>query len=155
MAPSRRIARIAALTAFAVAGAGAALPAPAFAAPRCRMERADALPFPSYDPFSATATDQIVTMSYSCTNTPGPTITLDAGQNFSAGSRAMVASGGGSRLKYEVYLDAARTAPFTPAWMYDATAAIKQTITLYARIPPGQWVPAGRYTDQLVITILF
>jgi spore coat protein U-like protein len=81
---------------------------------------------------------------------------LDGGVSGSVNDRRM--SGGGGRLRYQLYRNATRTA----VWGVGADAQRVQIVgtqsgrvDVFGRIPPGQVVPAGAYTDTVNITLTF
>ena len=68
---------------------------------------------------------------------------------------------GAEKLNYNLYLDAARTSTWGDAtaatsWFMESNATGKPvTLTVFGRIPPGQDVAAGIYTDTIIVTIQF
>lgn len=142
----------AAALAFAVPMATRAAPPP-----RCKIDRRDTLAFGFYDPFAAAPHDAMSVVGYDCMTTPGPIIMLSAGSSGSFALRTM--RFGATTLGYNVFADAARTQILGDGTggsvTIDATSSRKQTVPLHGRIFAGQLVPAGDYTDTLVVTILF
>lgn len=87
-------------------------------------------------------------------------VLLSAGGSGSIAQRQMaIAGGGGARLNYNLYTDAARTV----IWRDVASAEVGTLIdvrrrtffTVYGRIAGGQWVDAGDYADTITITIVY
>ncbi len=83
-------------------------------------------------------------------------VELDNGQNASGGQRRM--KSGNSFLVYEIY----KTNGRTTRWGAGAEALDLQilqagsgSIAVYGRIPGGQQVPAGNYSDSVTITLTF
>jgi spore coat protein U-like protein len=112
--------------------------------------------FGSYDVFSPAAVVSLGTITYHCTASTPVTIAIDRGMAASFGHRAM--SGAGDRLRYELYLDAAGTTAWgdgsggTQVYQDPAPpAGANVAVPIYARLPAGQDVAHGRYTDSLVV----
>ncbi|HWP01578.1 MAG TPA: spore coat U domain-containing protein [Methylococcus sp.] len=112
--------------------------------------------FGGYDVFSPAAAVSLGTITYHCTASTSIRIEIDRGMAASSGHRAMI--GADDRLRYELYLDAAGTV----AWgdgsggtqVYQDPApppGANVTVPIYARLPAGQDVAHGRYTDRLVV----
>ena len=82
---------------------------------------------------------------------------LDGGANGTTTARKL-ANGSGGLLSYEVFRDSARTQNFGQggdARLFELTATGSGNVSVYGRIPAGQAVPAGTYTDTVVITLDF
>ena len=120
------------------------------------------LTFGTYDPLGANASgslDTVATMNMTCTRNARATIAMDAGRYASIAGPLRQLAAGADRVAYQIYRDAART----EVWG-DATDAVHfvspglrdaQTLTVYGRIPGGQEVPAGTYSDVVTATIDF
>lgn len=92
-----------------------------------------------------------------CSGGTSFSISLDNGQHFAGGTRAMANAGNASiLLNYVLYQNAARTIPWTNASPLTTTATgSPDTFNVYGRIPGGQsGVTSGTYNDtvQVVIT---
>lgn len=92
-----------------------------------------------------------------CSTGTAFTISLDNGQHFSGGSRAMVnATNNAVLLNYTLYQNSARTVPWTAASPLAATSTgVATAYDVYGRIPGGQTgITSGTYNDtvQVVIT---
>ncbi len=88
------------------------------------------------------------------------TVRLDAGQNSGGGfnPRKMRLSGGGDTLNYNLYRDSART----EVWGDGTSNTYIQTgigtggtahLIVYGRIPGGQNVKVGLYTDAVIVIV--
>jgi len=118
--------------------------------------------FGVYDPVVANATvplDGTGSVVVTCTKGAGTRIDLNDGGNSSGGTRRM-AAGGGNFLTYQLYQDTGRTTAWgsgTGAGRTIAGAPSKapQSFTVFGRVPAGQDVSAGSYTDTVVATINF
>lgn len=86
----------------------------------------------------------------------GVTIGLGDGENGRAGHRGM-AGPGASTVAYDIYTTPERATVWNQV---DTVTYLPQTsravsVPLYGRIPAGQSVPAGRYTDILLAMVNF
>lgn len=95
------------------------------------------------------------------------TITLSHGSTGSPGNRQMAAGSG--RLGYDLFRDASRTSAWGdggaggPGVGGSITTSLLGLLCLpgannhivHARIPAGQSVPAGAYTDQVLVTVTY
>ena len=126
----------------------------------CTISAVD-VSFGTYNVFSASPLDSTGSVTYTCTDIRPSvriTINLSRGGAPTFNPRRMLKSG--EALNYNLYMDAARTT----IWG-DATSGTSQygpvkanptdTLTIYGRIPAGQDVTAGSYTDTVVATINF
>lgn len=115
--------------------------------------------FGSYDVFAAADTDTVGSLSFTCNQSvPSVTITLTGG-SYGAGARTMSTGGSSDKLRYALYLDAARTRPWadgnsgTGTYSAGSVAAGKYTVQIYGRIPRNQDVTTGSYQDSVTATI--
>jgi spore coat protein U-like protein len=130
----------------------------------CTITATD-LDFGSYDPVVAnktTARDAQTSVVVLCTKgSTGVTVALDAGIHSVAGSRFMATTG--DTLPYELYSDAARTTVWStgagavtwPAFGSIASQGAGVSQPVYGRIPAGQDVTVGHYTDLVTATVNF
>lgn len=117
--------------------------------------------FGAYAATATTPTDSSGTFTYSCSSAKARpvTIQLSAGRSGSFNPRQL--GFGAERLDYNLYSDAAMTAIWGEAPGQTVTSVPGPgkdhggTLTIYARIPAGQWVPAGTYTDTIIVTLNF
>ncbi len=123
--------------------------------------------FGNYDIFLNIPVDSTGTVSVSCSaNVPKATLSLGISPNSgSFNPRKMRRSGGTDLLNYNIYTDASRTTIFGDGNSGTAKIELRrpppggkpepwsQTITIYGRIPPGQDVSVGNYTDALTVTV--
>ena len=118
--------------------------------------------FPAYDPVVANASandDGTGSVIVACTKGSTVTIGLGTGLNVSAGQMRMK-DATTDYLNYALYQDSGRATAWgtsgagllSPVAAPDKTA---RTFTVYGRIPSGQDVPAGSYTDTVVATVNF
>jgi spore coat protein U-like protein len=137
----------------------ALLPLTAAAAPSCSAVVMTGLTFGTYDVFSAAPLTSTARIRLSCPKGQAPQITISPGSN-STTFRARRLSGGtpGATdfLEYNVYQDAAMRVVWgdgtdgSAAWVSPTGNA---QLLLYGRIPAGQDVASGNYTDALTVTV--
>ncbi len=107
---------------------------------------------------SGQASNLDVTGAINFVNCAAGTLTfeLDGGGSGNVNNRQM--SSGSNKLSYQIFRDPARTAN----WATGANAKSTQLLStqsgkvdVYGRIPGGQTVPAGTYTDTVTVTMTF
>jgi spore coat protein U-like protein len=116
----------------------------------------------TYDVFDAAPVDSTGTITYECTGvveTDTVQITVSTGGGGTFSPRAM--SAGAETLSYNLYLDAARTVLWGDGTAGTSTygplqpAEGQTAVTVFGRVPAGQDVAAGSYSDTVVITVIF
>lgn len=122
--------------------------------PTCSVS-AGTLSFGSYSPAAATVASAGV--SVNCSNGAPYQVSLGSGQNVSGATRRMARSGGGY-LNYFLFSNSARTVAWGDGTALGARvngtgSGTSQTLTVYGRIPGAQAVPAGSYSDSVVVTV--
>lgn len=140
-------------------------PSPARAAKpgRCTIGAVTALAFGPYDPIDLAPRDSTATVSWDCPGASGSAVRveLSQGQGGDATSRAL--RWGGELLRYDLYLDAARTRVWGDGLTRGEVGPLApQNVngvwvgTVFGRIFPGQDVAAGGpYTDTVQVTFQF
>jgi len=114
---------------------------------------ATSLAFGSYT--GAGNVDQTSTISVTCSNGTDYSVALNDGANASGSTRQMTA-GGSNYLTYQMYSDAARTTVWNAAAPVTGTGnGAAQSLTVYGRIPSGQSVAAGSYSDTVQVTVTY
>jgi len=119
------------------------------------------LAFGTYDPVvnnATTALDQVGTVDVACTKGSSAAVSLDLGTHASGSTRRMQHGVTATEfLAYELYTTAGRTTVWntTNTVPYTATSKAPTTLTVYGRVPSGQDVATGSYTDTVVATITF
>lgn len=133
---------------------------------RCSVQ-ATAVSFGNYDIFLNIPLDSTGSVTVNCNaNVPKTTLTLGTSPNSgSFNPRKMRRSGGTDLLNYNIYTDASRTTIFGDGNSGTSNIILERpdssgkpqpwnrTITIYGRIPPGQDVSVGNYTDTLTLTV--
>ena len=137
----------------------------------CTLTAAAPPAFP-YDAYVANATINYTTnflITYTCTSGATPTIVLDQGLHAFGGSTAVAPNrqmaNGTNRLLHNIFSTAGNlgTGSVGVAWgtnlAMSPTLALgtgaAQTVPAYILILAGQLVPAGTYTDTVVMTVNF
>ena len=120
--------------------------------------------FGAYDPIvthASTPLDAAGSVTITCTKGSTTTIALSAGANGpSATGTTRAMASGTNYLSYEIYQETGRTTVWgtsgagllTPAAAPDKSA---RAFTTYGRIPAGQDVPSGSYSDTVTATVNF
>jgi len=133
----------------------------------CIVTSTTDIAFGTYDPSDAnfaTPLDKQGSVDVRCVKGMSPTVTLDQGQNgtgtCAAPARAMKEATSGEFLAYQIYsdsghanvwgCDAANDVAFTAASSTTAT-----TLTTYGRIPAGQYVGLGSFSDVVTVEVAF
>jgi spore coat protein U-like protein len=131
----------------------------------CTVDPGAAIAFGNYDPTSGTPDDASGTITVQCTQGSSYWIGLGNGGNHDGSTRRM-AGGTGEFLAYELYRSAAdrdanavwdNTNGGLPNSIANVVAAGAQPYThdVYGRIPVGQAVSTGNYSDTVLITVTF
>ena len=119
------------------------------------------LAFGDYDPIAQHATqplDREGSVILTCTKGTSATIGLSVGQHALGAARHM--SNGSAVLRYGLFLNADRTQPWGEGSadqvdVSDAPSDAPRTFVVFGRIPAGQDIPIGAYTDSVVATVVF
>lgn len=123
--------------------------------------------FGDYDPVvvnAGTALDSNGSVTVACTNGAGTNIGMDQGSNAAGTSTPAVPerqmAGTATPMRYDLYQDSGYATVWgdagTPAVLgYTSTGFAPSTFTIYGRIPAGQDVEVGAYTDTVTATITF
>jgi spore coat protein U-like protein len=119
------------------------------------------LAFGEYDPLVRHASqplDRDGSVTITCTKGTSATVGLNDGSHASGTVRNL--SNGSALLRYDLFIDAARTR----RWGMDEANALQagdapsdapRTFVVFGRIFAGQDVPVGAYTDLVVVTVDF
>jgi len=132
----------------------AALPGAARAASSCNILAAGAVAFGTYQWTDPAPTDSVGTISYNCNS--DALVALSAGNSGTANQRTLAS--GTNTLEYNLYTDAARIQIWgdviTGGGVQIARSG-RSDLSVYGRIPPGQNVASGTYTDTVTVTFVF
>jgi spore coat protein U-like protein len=122
------------------------------------------LSFGPYDGLSGAPATTSANIVVSCDESPAATVTILLGPSAVSGGffpRRMRQDAGSDLLSYNFYADPGASAVWGDgsggtAIRSDRVLKNKPwTVTIYGRVPPGQDVAAGSYSDLLTITINF
>ncbi len=120
--------------------------------------------FGSYNVLLAGATDTQSSITVDCNETPPANVTISIGPSPNSGGfdpRQMKLSGGGEFINYNLYTDSGRTKIWGDGSGSTFTVTKKVfkrgpwIATVYGRIPPGQDVSIGSYSETLTVTIVW
>ena len=136
------------------------LPWPAFAI-NCTISTVG-VNFGNYNVFSPTALTSTGSVTYRCTGVGGNSITVDLSRGNATSYQPRTMLRTTEPLSYNLYLDAG----MTQIWgnntggtqHYGPTVPQSNrniTVTIFGRLPAGQDVTIGNYTDTIVATINF
>lgn len=138
------------------------LVAPASALAECTIS-VTSVAFGTYNTTGATPLDGTGSVRLDCRHNDNPVVSIGTGSSGSYFPRRM--ANGTSQLQYNLYADAARTSIWGNGTGGTATVTppITQSVGLrrireapiYGRLPAGQNVRAGTYTDAMFVTVSF
>ena len=127
--------------------------------PNCQVTVTD-LQFGSYDPLIGNATtplDATADLGMLCTNGAQATIRFDYGRSHLGLNRGL--SSGTDRVDYSLFQDSSRTKPWADGenglHVVASGGRTPQRYIVYGRVPAGQEVPPGAYTDIVMATVDF
>jgi len=120
--------------------------------------------FGAYDPQSPAPDDSAGEIALAChPSVQAPTVALSAGLSGLFSSRTM--RSGPATLDYNLYTSAAYALVWGDGTGGSTTVTLGGGATsggerifrrdIYGRIPAGQQVPAGTYTDTIMVTVIF
>lgn len=119
------------------------------------------LAFGNYDPIVVNNTsplDATANLQYTCTKGVTATVGLGNGANYTTTRR--MAGPSANFLNYQIYTDSLRTSIWTTTTTVSATSTSKNTflgggtgLPAFGRIPAGQDIVAGSYTDSVTATV--
>jgi spore coat protein U-like protein len=104
--------------------------------------------------------DQNGSVTVSCTKGTAITIALDAGANhtFAVGTTRAMKTGTSDYMSYELYTDE----PGGTVWndttsvvSWTSTGKASHSFTVFGRVPQGQDVAPGSYSDTITATVNF
>ena len=123
----------------------------------CSINSAGSVSFGAYSVFSVSPLDGLGTIKVTCSASYMTLrLTLTAGNSGSFSSRRMTS--GANTLQYNLFTNSGRTIIWgdetsgTSA-VYATSSRLGTNISVYGRIPAGQDVPVGSYTDTIVLRI--
>ncbi len=149
------------LAAMLLAALSLALAAPARAMIACSIHSAAGPNFGRYHLLSSAPNDSAGLLEFRCDGVePGDAIRIELDRGNSNSFQRFMRQNR-SRIRYNLYLDAARTRIWgdgtrgTGVYQMRPPDGIAVSLPIYGRIPPRQNVQPGPYTDHVVLTILY
>jgi spore coat protein U-like protein len=146
--------------AVALVSIGVASPASAQPAPSCTISTTS-VNFGTYNVFSGTPLDSTGTITYRC-NAAAANITIALTQGTSGTYSPRNMSKGVELLSYNLYTNAARTVVWGDGTAGTATHFRANppnnsnvNVTVFARVPAGQDISVGSFSDTVSATINF
>jgi spore coat protein U-like protein len=130
-----------------------------YAAAFCTITSVSAVDFGTYNVFSAQSNNNGVgSITIQCQNgMPTFVVNLSSGQSNNYLSRVMRSSG--NSLNYNLYTSAARNVVWGDGTGGSSTLTVNRntitTLSVFGKIPAGQDVAVGAYTDNINTTISF
>ena len=114
----------------------------------------------AFGAYTTAQVDNTSTISVTCTKGTTYNVGLDAGTSAGATVTTRKMTGpGGDTLAYALYQDSARTINWGNTVSTDTVIGTgngsAQTLTVYGRVPAGQFVTPGAYTDTITATITY
>jgi spore coat protein U-like protein len=118
------------------------------------------LAFGNYDASSGTPNDASSAVTTTCSNSTAYTVALNAGTGSGATVAVRRMTNGANTLDYSMYTTAGRTTVWGDGTLSTVTQAgtgngAGQALTVFGRIPTGQYVTAGSYTDTVTATVTY
>jgi spore coat protein U-like protein len=110
--------------------------------------------FGAYNPVSGQVLDGTGRVDITCV--PAAAYTIGLGKGLGSFAARQMANGP-NRLEYNLYSDYGRSTVWGEAAMAvsSGASALPVSHTVYGRIPRGQTVGAGAYSDTLLVTVSF
>lgn len=146
--------------------AGLFVAAPAGACTLCSCTAStSAISFGSYNPVAAAPRDATTQVTVDCTGAVAllgvVQVQASAGGSGNVLQRRMAF--GSNSLNYNLFVDAARTlilgdgvgGTSTIATPLNGLLSFSTSAPVYARVPAGQWVASGIYTDTIIVTVQY
>lgn len=122
----------------------------------CDFSTTPNLDFGSHPGPIAGTYDSSTTLSLQCRGGTPWTLSLDTGMSPDGDQRRMRLDTTDAYVRYDLYSDAARSAPLGPGTTLSGSGSgTADTRTVYGRVPTGQNVPAGIYSDKIIATITY
>ena len=113
----------------------------------------------AFGTYATAQVDATSSITVTCTSTTPYNVGLDAGTGASATVLARKMTGTGATLNYTLYSDSGRTTNWGNTAGTDTVAGTgagtAQTLTVYGRIPAGQYVVPGNFTDTITATVYY
>lgn len=126
---------------------------------RCTLSTATNLEFGSVPGTILSNRDETSAVTFTCTNRTAWNVGLDNGLHAAGAIRRMRRGSTPDYVRYELYRDEPRNLRWGTTTGSDTAAGTgtgaSQSVTVYGRVPSGQTVPAGSYTDTVTVTVTY
>lgn len=129
---------------------------------RCGIAGTTHVSFGDYHPLSPLPLDTMGSVTLRCTGGGMvPPIVVQLGRSRGGGFLPRAMLSGSHRLDYNLYLDAGRTVVWGDGTSGTATFTAQPArgrpvvVPIFARVPARQRVQVGRYSDSIVMTLLY
>jgi len=131
-------------------------------APAACFVTAGSMSFGGYDVFDAQPRDSMLVLTLSCQEARSRDLRVSIGPSANSGGisvRQMNWGAGADRLAYNLFSDASRSLVWgdgTAAASVDVLGVNRNSprqLVIYGRIPAGQDVSIGNYTDSITVTV--
>jgi spore coat protein U-like protein len=114
----------------------------------------------AFGAYSGAQLDSTATITATCTNLTGYTIGLNAGLAGATTTSRQMTGPAAARLHFGLYQQAGRTTNWDDIGGANPLSGqvgngAAQNITVYGRIPGGQFVQAGSYSDTIQVTLQY
>jgi spore coat protein U-like protein len=130
----------------------------------CSIDGLTGVSFGAYDVFDPAPLDTAGDLTVTCSDVDpadNVTVSLSAGESGPYARREL-SSAAGDTLVYDLYLDAAHTAPWGDgthgtSWYgpINPASGVPFVVHAYGRMPARQDVAAGAYGDTIVVTVAY
>lgn len=154
---------------FAASSPAVGLAISASVAAKCIVSSTAEVAFGPYDPITTNSSagadlDTTGSVGIKCTPGNGASISLDSGSNASVNQRRMIGPSGSSSqfLLYNLYTDSPGGTAWgngsngaSPLTISASTNASERTFTVHGRVPKGQDVNTGSFSDTVQATVNF
>lgn len=155
---SRKVVAFSAVLAGAILGVGAH----AAAVPRCAVVSTVSVGFGAYESGDSKPVDSTGSFAFECDEVgTNDLVAIEISRSRSGSFQPRAMTGPSPSFEYNLYLDAARTVVWgdgsagTSVYRVRPVSGRAVSVPIYGRIPPRQNVRAGRYSDVVIITLMF
>lgn len=112
----------------------------------------------AFGPYAGDERDAAATITATCTNLTGYAIGLNAGLHGGSTTTRQMAGPGSDLLNYGIFQDESRSTNWDDIGGANPLSGqvgsgAPQPITAFGRIPAGQFVQAGSYSDTVTVTL--
>jgi spore coat protein U-like protein len=128
----------------------------------CTVTTSTSVNFAGYDVFDTTPLDGTGDVTLECTQVgPSDLVSIEIGRGGARSFATRAMQNGTHRLEYNLYLNAARTILWGDGTGGSETFRARPptgqplSVPIFGRIPPGQNVTPGDYSDRLIVTIVY